>query len=102
MDQNYTIRELSELEFTPLFEKYKKSVFEAMHSYAFREFLNEVELEKIGELGVGLGAPYKLYLAAFDGNNDFVGWSWGTQENSTTYYMVNSAVLPDHRRKGDL
>lgn len=32
--------------------------------------------------------------------NDFIGWSFGFQESIETYYMCNSAILPDHRRKG--
>lgn len=32
--------------------------------------------------------------------NKFVGWSWGFQQTSTTFYMCNSAILSKHRRKG--
>ena len=44
--------------------------------------------------------PYCVYLGAFDREGKLAGWSWGFQENRTTYYMCNSAVLKKHRRKG--
>ncbi len=47
-----------------------------------------------------MGNPYKLHLGVFDRENKFIGWSWGIQESGTTFYMVNSAVLSEHRRKG--
>lgn len=90
---------MTEEEFLPLFNEHKKSVFEDVHSYAFPDLLSESELNHIKNLGHAAGAPYKLYLGAFD-NNKLVGWSWGTQEGNSTFYMVNSAVLTDYRRKG--
>lgn len=32
--------------------------------------------------------------------NQFVGWSWGFQENAETSYMCNSAIFKEHQRKG--
>lgn len=42
---------------------------------------------------------YRLNLALFY-KNKFVGWSWGFQETATVFYMCNSAILKQHRRKG--
>ncbi len=100
MNKNYTIRELTEEEFLPLFNAHRSSAFENVHSYALKDILNDDENKKIKELGLRIGSPYKLHLGVFDANNRFVGWSWGTQESSSVFYMVNSAVLHDHRRKG--
>lgn len=47
-----------------------------------------------------MGYSYKLCLAAFDKDDNFIGRSWGFQENTRTYYMCNSAVLPEYRCKG--
>ncbi len=100
MTPDYSIRELTEEEFTPLFDKCKASVFEDVHSYDLRDILSSAELEHIKELGQGLGHQCKLYLGVFDKDNKFVGWSWGSQESASTFYMVNSGILKDHRRKG--
>jgi hypothetical protein len=100
MTQNYTIRELTEEEFKPLFATHRHLAFEDTHSYEFRDILSSAELGHLKELGQAMGTPYKLYLGIFDKDDTFVGWSWGFQENAATYYMVNSAVLEKHRRKG--
>lgn len=100
MNQDYKIKELTEAEFRPLFDEHKMTVFEDDHSYVLWDLLDESELENIKVLGKDLGTPYKLYLGIFDKDENFIGWSLGFQENSTTFYMCNSAVLPEHRRKG--
>jgi hypothetical protein len=100
MNSQYSIKELTEEEFKPLFDKHKKSAFEDTHSYDLQDILNDSERQQIKQLGLALGAPYKLYLGVFDKKSEFVGWSWGFQENAGTYYMVNSAVLKEHRRRG--
>lgn len=100
MNQYFTIKELTEEEFLPLFDKHKKSVFEDVHAYSLPDLLDDREQECMTVLEQGLGNPYKLYLGVFDKDNQFIGWTWGQQENKTTFYMVNSAVLSDYRRKG--
>lgn len=98
--QNYLIKELTEEEFKPLFSKHRKSVFNGDHSYDFHDVITHEELENIKILIKNLGTPYKLHLGVFDSKDQFVGWSWGYQENATTFHMVNSAILVNHRRKG--
>ena len=41
-----------------------------------------------------------MHLGVYDKENNFAGWSFGWQENATTYYMCNSAVFKKYRRKG--
>ena len=100
MTKGYHIRVLTAEEFTPLLKKHKASVFKDTHSYALPEILSDDERELAKDLVHGMGTAYTLYLGAFDADNNFVGWSWGFQESATVYYMVNSGVLNDHRRKG--
>jgi hypothetical protein len=76
------------------------SVFEEVYSYDLRGILSSSEQDKIKELGQLIGASYKLYLGVFDRENEFVVWIWGQQESASTFYMVNSAILKNHRRKG--
>lgn len=75
-------------------------MFADVHSYDLRDILNSGEIERISELGQGMGNRYKLHLGVFDKDNKFIGWSWGIQESASTFYMVSSAILKDHRRKG--
>lgn len=100
MSAKFTIQELTKDEFLPLFNQHQKTVFEDIHSYGLPDLLYGHELDRYQELKKSTDDLYKLYLAAFDENNNFVGWSWGTQEYGATYCMINSAVLPTHRRQG--
>ena len=61
----------------------------------------DTENNKIKTLGKDCyDKPFSMNLAVYDKKENFVGWSFGWQENSTTYYMCNSGVLSKHRRKG--
>ena len=42
---------------------------------------------------------YRIYLTAWE-DEKLVGWSWGFQNSGLEFYMCNSAVFPEHRRKG--
>jgi hypothetical protein len=96
----YKIKKLSGDEFKPFYDKFKGEVFKEDHSYLLWDLLTEDELSKVKSLGNRMGDPFKLYLAAFDENDSFMGWSWGFQESNTDFYMCNSAILPQFRKKG--
>jgi len=100
MSQKITIKSLEVEEFKKYYNEHRGVVFADDHSCSIRDLLSDDESNNIEELGKNMGSPFKLFLAAFDENNEFVGWSWGFQENSETYYMCNSAVLEGHRKKG--
>ena len=97
---NYEIRELHIDEFGPLLGEHRKTFFED-ESQIFRlgNALSGNELEKMGVLKSSLGEPIRINLGIYY-NNEFVGWSWGYQESASRFYMCNSAVFPEHRRKG--
>ena len=100
MKYKYTIKKLAEEEFLPFFDKHKHAVFEDVHSFSLQDLLSDKEQEKLKALEENMGQPYKLFLGAFDEDNELVGWTWGQQEGKSTFYMVNSAVLEGHRCKG--
>ncbi|GAB4011270.1 MAG: hypothetical protein Fur0010_05320 [Bdellovibrio sp.] len=100
LDQQYEIREMSKEEFTPLFESHSKIIFDDEGEiFRFRMHLNEVEAAKARELQSRMGNPYYLRLGVFH-HDQFVGWLFGFQESAETFYMCNSAILPEHRLKG--
>jgi hypothetical protein len=101
MNHNYVVREMTAAEFQPLFTQHKDSVFENVHSYSAKDLLSETEQNKLKDLEQMMGgSPYHLYLGVFTHDGQFVGWSWGCQESRSIFYMVNSGILKDHRRKG--
>lgn len=100
LSTNYEIRELTHEEFMPHWEEHASRIFDE-ESQIFRvfEFLSEEEKSKTRDLRTRMGEPYQLRLGLFY-QGQFAGWSVGHQESSETYYMRNSAVLPQYRRKG--
>ena len=100
-DNHFTIKSLSRDEFFPLYKKHNEIVFAEDHSLPYQDYLSDAEGKKIKALAEGcFDNPYTLNLAVFDKEGEFAGWSFGWQETPSIYYMCNSAVLPDHRRKG--
>ena len=96
----YVIREMSAEEFGPLWKEHAPKIFDN-NSQIFRvfDYLSDDEKSKTKDLQSFLGQQYQLRLGVFH-NGEFAGWSAGHQESSETYYMRNSAILPEHRRKG--
>jgi predicted N-acetyltransferase YhbS len=100
MIPTYKIVQLTSEEFNLHYNKHKDSLFDYDHSYLLWEALSEKELESVKRLRKNLNERVELYFGAFDNDDNFVGWSWGFQESSVNFYMANSAVLENHRRRG--
>lgn len=99
LPSGYTIREMDNESFRPLWLKHSKEVFANVPVFRAHEFLSEEEKASVKSLGENMGKPYFLRLGLFHGE-EFVGWHIGHQEDRETFYMQNSAVMPSHRRKG--
>jgi len=99
-DNEFIIKELEADKLQEYLKKYKDEVFENDHSYVLWDILDKKELDSVNELKEKMVRPYYLRLGAFDKKGNFLGWSFGFQENSTTFYMCNSGVLEKYRRKG--
>ena len=67
----------------------------------WRDHLSPSEKQSVKELNDQLNAKKRINVAIFK-NEELVGWSYGWQGGfeSATYYMANSFVLPEYRRKG--
>lgn len=57
------------------------------------------ERERATGLRGNLPQPARLRIGAFDGA-DLVGWTTGWFEPGGLFYVANSAVLPEYRRRG--
>lgn len=97
---HFIIKELSEEEFQPIWDKYRDQMFGDDHSYSFWKLMTEEEKEQIKHLGKDLGEKINIRLVAYDKEGHIAGWSWGFQESRVTFYMANSAVLPKYQRQG--
>lgn len=100
LPEGYYFEEMSPEEFHPLWRHHGEKIFD-QNSQIFRAaaYFSEEEKTKIHTLGESLGQPYVMRLGLFHGE-EFVGWHLGRQEDASTFYMTNSAILPEHRRKG--
>lgn len=100
IDQDYLIKEMSQEDFSPLYQKNAKELFES-NSQILRmhEIMSNQEKEKLQLLKENIGDLFSLRLGVFY-QGEFIGWHFGFQENAYQYYMANSAILEPHRRKG--
>jgi ribosomal protein S18 acetylase RimI-like enzyme len=97
-DDGLKIRELTEEENDALIRPNHASIFNTAQPRIFaHSFYSEEEKNKLKDL-FRLQAGYRLTLGAFF-NGEFAGWHFGHQATEDTYFMRNSAVLPDFRRK---
>lgn len=98
-NSGYEFRWLTREEFIPLFQKHRPKLFADGDDYDVNAILSEAEIEAGRKLSDRLSNLFRLYLGVFK-DGEVVGWSWGLQEGYERFYMVNSAVYPEHRRRG--
>ncbi|OFZ22863.1 MAG: hypothetical protein A2X94_17565 [Bdellovibrionales bacterium GWB1_55_8] len=96
---DYEIRELSRDEFAPLFKANREKMFADTLTFRAHDAMSEAETDAIGRLRKNLGQLYEFNLGLFY-KNEFIGWSFGRQLDHERFYMVNSAIFPEHRGKG--
>jgi ribosomal protein S18 acetylase RimI-like enzyme len=68
-------------------------------SMSLQKVLSDDEILQVRGLQNNLSTLFKFNLCIFYGD-EFCGWFYGEQQNAHTFYMQNSAILPQHRRKG--
>lgn len=55
--------------------------------------------DKLTPLRQAFAGTHHEYFVFYDGE-DVAGWSYGEMHDPETYFMSNSAILPDYRRRG--
>jgi hypothetical protein len=100
LDENFSIKEMEDNEFEPLFQKYSKEFFDdSAQVLRVHEVFSESEKEKIRGLKENLGSPFILRLGVYF-KDQFVGWHYGYQESAFKFYMCSSAIFPKYRNRG--
>lgn len=100
LESGYSIKEMNAKDFFPLFGKHYDSLFGKDHTFFPDAYFSDTEKNKLENLKKRMGNLYQLHLGLFSPDDNFVGFSFGYQENENTFYMACSAVLPEHRNKG--
>jgi len=96
---NYTVKVLDNAEFFPLLQQYRPIVFQNTLDFHVQDVLSTEEQSAIACLRERMGTPFRLNLGIFH-NQEFIGWSFGVQESSETYFMANTGILPQHQNRG--
>ncbi|MGZ3775681.1 MAG: GNAT family N-acetyltransferase [Pseudobdellovibrionaceae bacterium] len=100
LPSEYRFVELPSGEFQTLWKKWAAIIFQDNDtSLDFQKVLSDEERSHIKDLQKNLSQLIRFNLCIFKGD-EFCGWFTGEQHNNDTFYMRNSAILPEHRRKG--
>lgn len=94
------IRSVSTEEFAKAWQKHGPKIFDSDHWIVRTvDLYSKHDLARVKENAQLIKDVKRINLLAFQ-NGKFAGWSWGMQKEAELFYMVNSAVLPEFRRKG--
>jgi N-acetylglutamate synthase-like GNAT family acetyltransferase len=85
--------------FWDFFQEARKILFETNFDFDVQAVMSEKEKLKSRELNEVFKPVKDYYLVAKDGDN-IIGWSFGIQKSNHDFYMINSAVFSEYRRKG--
>lgn len=100
LPSEYRFVELPNEEFQKLWIEWGKKIFQSNDtSMDFQKVLSEEERAQVKRLHKNLSQLISFNLCIYK-DDEFCGWFTGDQYNNETFYMRNSAILPDHRRKG--
>jgi len=85
-------------DFFEFFRKHRSDIFEADFDFDIEGILSNEEKEKIRENWKFM-QPQRYHLVA-KCEGKIIAWSFGMQKTQEDFYMINSAVFPEHRRQG--
>ncbi len=95
----YELREMTADEFRPFFAEQRPRIFGNDFSCMPDDYLSENEKDAQKKLAGRMGDLFCLRIGVFYCGEQ-VGWSFGIQQDRGRFYMINSAIFPEHRRKG--
>lgn len=89
----YSIDLVTHEEFFPIFERLRPEAFGKQFSFSLALAMQNTSTEAARYSG------NYLYILART-TEEIVGWTFGKETEPGTFYMINSAVVNQHRRKG--
>lgn len=100
LPEGYRFEQLPDDQFQKLWSEWADKIFREHDTMMdVRKVLSEQERANLKSLYSNLENLIDFNLCIFKGD-EFCGWFTGDQYNAETFYMRNSAILPEHRRKG--
>jgi RimJ/RimL family protein N-acetyltransferase len=85
--------------FWEFFQEARKMLFVDNFDFDIQAVMTDEEKLNSRVLNEVFMSVKDYYLVAKDGDN-IIGWSFGIQKSNHDFYMVNSAVFSEYRRKG--
>lgn len=100
LPSEYKFVELPDAEFQKYWDLWGSIIFKANDtSMDTKKVLSEAEQAQVKTLYANMNQMISFNICIFKGD-EFCGWFTGGQYNPETFYMRNSAILPNHRRLG--
>lgn len=96
----FSLKECSAEEYQKLTADLHKKVFDD-NELILRtaSILSDSEKAKLKKLNQKRSTPYQSQAVLFY-KTEVAGWTWGFQDSRESYYMVNSAIMPEFRGRG--
>ena len=86
-------------DFRPFFAQHRQRMFSDDLSCLPDEYLSQQEKDAQKTLAKRMGDLFYLRIGVFYCGEQ-IGWSVGVQQDRGRFYMINSAIFPEHRQKG--
>jgi RimJ/RimL family protein N-acetyltransferase len=86
-------------EFNPFFKETRAMLFVSNFDFDIYSVISDEEKLMLKDNCKMYKDVKEYYLVAKDGDK-IIGWSFGMQKSDSEFYMINSAVFPEYRRKG--
>lgn len=97
LPEGYAIREVDEKTFWPMVKIPMKQIFNDNQMILdVASILTAEERAKAQELRSHFNFACKTFFCVYYGEQ-LAGWSWGYQDSPDSFFMVNSAILPQYR-----
>jgi GNAT superfamily N-acetyltransferase len=95
----YILRRIPEAEMETFLRQHHGRTFIDRWDFNHFEAMSAKELAGARQLHQRMGTPFRLDLGIFL-DDECVGWHFGIQESAEKFYMINTALLPEHRGRG--
>jgi ribosomal-protein-serine acetyltransferase len=100
LPDGFCIRELEEKTFWELVKEPMKQIFNNNQMILnLNSILSPKELLDTRNLRANISFPCRTFLTLMHGQS-LAGWCWGYQDSYDSFFMVNSAILTEHRGRG--
>ena len=101
LPEGYTAEAVEREQFEPIFREMRGRIFDERSTFFWERALAEQEKQRLDALADRVRSDRRIrHHILFKYGDELAGWYFGVQETAERYLMVNTALFPQHRRKG--